>query len=439
MAEEGNDIQKLTDRIDALVHVNERLIRVLTHSLPSAAEVAPVNGPNKAAASSAPGTPILVPSVPPSGRTRRNTQLSVADLESIRKPSSFNGDDSSESGDDESFFVQETLPPESFAEGDLKLHVNGYPWGPTGETILQEILEDRRSLEDVRLVPVETDIVRNHATYLHGNVYEVSGDGSALPYKVETKDASQAIWQSLSNTNANDARRRKAVGKIVIIREPSAMLFGAVHLTMNRHFDMDQLFRLLMDRSMTKAYMKGYLEKDHRQQRSFVFCFKYHCIVGDTCQPKPWQRSDDDLTSSREHIPISTCSAIVALSLSGPPINTVKRRSRKAEMIVAQIYDPFAPWRVLSMQCFPDWETTVDVHEQNHHYVNGTEAFLVTVLAEYKDAHKRLREINRRIVALVTPPVSPFVVYADSVHHSDCYTLPAQPHVRWQAARQAPI
>jgi hypothetical protein len=58
------------------------------------------------------------------------------------------------------------------------------------------------------------------------------------------------------------------------------------------------------------------------------------------------------------------------------------------------------------MQCFPDWETTVDVHEVNRHYVNGTEAFLVTVLAEYKDAQKRLREINERIVVLVTPPVS---------------------------------
>src|SRR5213078_1204529 len=129
--------------------------------------VAPANGPNKPTASSAPGSPILVPSIPLSGRTRRGTQLSVTDLDSIRKPSSFNGDDSSESGDDESFFVQETLPPESFAEGDLKLHVNDYPWGPPGETILQEIRDDPRSLEDVRLVPVETDFVRNHATYLH--------------------------------------------------------------------------------------------------------------------------------------------------------------------------------------------------------------------------------------------------------------------------------
>lgn len=428
MAGEGNDIQKLTDRIDALVQINERLIRALTQSVASAAEAAPANGPNKPTTASLAGSasPTLPPSVLLTGRTRRNTQVSVIDLDSIRKPSLFSGDESSESGDDQSFFVQETLPPESFAEKDLKPYVKTYPWEPPGLAILQEIREDPQSLEDARLVPVETDLLRDHATYLHANVYEVGGDGSALPYHVETKDPSQTIWHSLSNTNADEARQRKAVGRIIIVREPSALLFGAVHLTMNRHFDVDQLFRLLTDRTMTKAYMKGCLKSDPRQQRSYVFSFKYHCIVGDACQPKPWQKSDNDLTSNQDHIPLSTCSSIVALSLSGPPINTLKRRSRKAKTIIGQIYDPFAPWRVLSIQCFPDWETTVDVHEQNHHYVNGTEAFLVTVLAEYKDAQKRLREINERIVALVTPPVSAGTrLSVDLVHDPDCYTLAA--------------
>jgi hypothetical protein len=426
MTGEGNDIQKLTDRIDALVQVNERLIRVLSQSLPATTEAAPPDGPVRAITVLASGStsPTLPPSIPITGRTRRNTQVSVIDLDSIRKPSLFTGEDSSESDDDESFFVQDTLPRELFAEEDLKRHVKTYQFEHPGRSILGEILQDPRNLDTALLVPVETDLLRDHATYLHANVHEVGSDGSALPYNAESKDASQVIWQSLSHTNTDGARQRKAVGRIIVVREPSALLFGAVHLTLNNHFDMDQLFRLLTDKTETKAYMKGCLKPDHRQQRSFVFAIKYHTIVGDNRQPKAWQISDDDLTSNREHIPISTCSSIVALSLSGKPTNTLRRRSRRAKTIVGQIYDPFAPWRVLSIQCFPDWETTVDVHEQNRHYVNGTEAFLVTVLAEYKDAQKRLREINKRIVALVTPPVSDISCFpVDLGHDIDRYAV----------------
>lgn len=367
MAGEGNDIQRLTNRIDALIQVNERLVQALTQSWPSTAEAAPVHRPTKPIVLSVSDgiSPTLTPSISLSSRPRRNTQVSAIDLDSICKPSLFSGDESSESGDDESFFVQETLPPETFAEEDLKHHVITYPWESNGRTILHEIIDNRRSVEHADLVPVETDLLREHATYLHANVYEVGGDGSALAYNFEGKDPSQVIWESLSNTNADAARRRKAVGRIITVREPAPLLFGAIHLTMNRHFDMDQLFRLLTDRSGTKAYMNGCLKNDLRQQRSFVFCFKYHCIVGESCQPKAWQTSDNDLSSSREHIPISMCSSIVALSLSGGPTNTLRRRSRKAKTIVGQIFDPFAPWRVLSIQCFPDWETTVDVHDHN--------------------------------------------------------------------------
>jgi hypothetical protein len=409
MASEGNDIQKPTDRIDALVQVNERLIRVLSQSLPATGEAAHTTAPIKSALTSASGgnSPSLPPTIPLAGRTRRNTPVSVLDIDSVRKPSLYTGEvDSSESDDDESFFVQDTLPPESFAEEDLNHHIRSYQFEPHAQVMLEEVLKDPQSLDKASLIQTEVEVSPAHAAYHHANVYEVGTDGSALAYNAGTKDPSLAIWKSLSNTNADRTRQRKAVGKIIILREPSALLFGAVHLTMKKHFDMDQLFRLLTDKTATKAYMKGCLKSDPRQQRSFVYSFKYHCIIEDPCEPKAWQMSDGDLTSSRDHIPISTCSSIVALSLSGKPTNTLKRRSRKANIIVGQIFDPFAPWRVLSIQCFPDRETTVDVHEQNRHYVNGIEAFLVTVLAEYKDAQKRLREINERIVQLVTPPVS---------------------------------
>ena len=175
---------------------------------------------------------------------------------------------------------------------------------------------------------------------------------------------------------------------------------------MSEHFDMDEIFRLMVDDTPSKAYMKGCLKSEPRQQRSFVFSFKYHCLIGKEREPMPWQKSEEDYNTKEDHIAISTCSSVVALSFAGPPANQLRRRSRRAETIVGHIFDPFAPWRVLSIQCFPDWKSTVDVHDQNRHYVNGPEAFVVTLLAEYQDAQKRFMEINKKIVLLVTPVVS---------------------------------
>lgn len=238
----------------------------------------------------------------------------------------------------------------------------------------------------------------------HASVYEVGADGAPLLYRPESKGLSQSIWQSINSTNADPMKPRLAMGKITIGREPSLLLFGAVHLTMDPHFDMDEIFRLLSDESPTRAYMKGCFDSEPTQQRSFVFCFKYYTIVGVEREPMPWQSSDKDLRNTKTHIPISSCSSIVGLSLSGKPSTTLKNRSRRAKATVGHVFDPFAPWRVLSIQCYPDWKSTVDTHDSNRHYVNGPEAFLVTLLQEYRDAQKRFSEIARRVTDMTTPP-----------------------------------
>ena len=48
----------------------------------------------------------------------------------------------------------------------------------------------------------------------------------------------------------------------------------------------------------------------------------------------------------------------------------------------------------------------MDSHDSTKHYVNGPEAFLTTLLAEFKDAQKRFEDIFNKISKLVTPPVS---------------------------------
>lgn len=62
-------------------------------------------------------------------------------------------------------------------------------------------------------------------------------------------------------------------------------------------------------------------------------------------------------------------------------------------------------WHVLNIQCYPDHEHTMDSHDSTKHYVNGPEAFLHTLLAEFKDAQKRYKIIKKEVTKLVVPPV----------------------------------
>jgi CorA-like Mg2+ transporter protein len=356
-----------------------------------------------------PNSPPAVPYSPTESTPRsqsRNTGLTpLFDVERTQKGSIFTGEESSDSDDDESLFVQQTLPSESFSENDFRNHLKQHKWDKYAGRILETVLTDKDLLRSPKFfqddgVPQNENASQN----THAIVYEVGADGAALVHRAESQEPSQAIWQSINSTNADQTRRRLATGKITIVREPSPLLFGAVHLTMDRHFDMDEIFRLLSDESPTRAYMKGCFDSEPTQQRSFLFCFKYYTIIGRDREPMPWQSSDKDLRNSKTHIPITSCSSIVALSLSGKPSTMLKNRSRRAKATVGHVFDPFAPWRVLSIQCYPDWKSTVDTHDSNRHYVNGPEAFLVTLLAEYRDAQKRFFEIARRVTDMTTPP-----------------------------------
>ena len=61
--------------------------------------------------------------------------------------------------------------------------------------------------------------------------------------------------------------------------------------------------------------------------------------------------------------------------------------------------------QVLQIECFPDWKHSTEAFEMGHRFLNGPEAFLHALLAEYRDARKRYEEIYKRITILVTPPL----------------------------------
>jgi hypothetical protein len=57
--------------------------------------------------------------------------------------------------------------------------------------------------------------------------------------------------------------------------------------------------------------------------------------------------------------------------------------------------------------------SNTESHDSTKHYVNGPDAFLNTLLTEYKDAQKRFDEISHRVTKLVTPPVSKLYLHLE--------------------------
>ena len=129
-------------------------------------------------------------------------------------------------------------------------------------------------------------------------------------------------------------------------------------------------------------------------------------MIGDDCEPMTWQESDKQRERKPDHIPISRCSAVVALSLVNEPLRKIKNNARRAKNDHGNVYSPWSPWHVLNIQCYPDWRSDTETHDSTKHYVNGPEAFLSTLVAEYKDAQKRFEDLCQRVSKLVTPPVS---------------------------------
>ena len=226
-------LRKLADDREAYISTLTRAEDVLTQALTTAAG-------------------IKVTPRPTSERIRRNTGTTL-EVESVQNGSSTVLDSDSETDDDESLFVQETLPPESYDEQGLRDHIKEYKWTEAGRDVLGDLLTRSPPAEKESLFPraVGSSPDRSHLT--HYSIFDVGTDGAPLPIRpLGTRDTSAisratAIWENIKKTNADPARERLAVGRITILREPSPILFAALHYTMDKHFDVDGLFQLLID------------------------------------------------------------------------------------------------------------------------------------------------------------------------------------------------
>lgn len=108
-----------------------------------------------------------------SERVRRNTGPTPAtlDVEEVRRDlngSTISVDDDSDTDDDESLFVQQILPPESYDEEGLKQHLQEHSWTGAGRAILGGILEDKH-------------LHRRHTIFPH-RLDEASASGAKLSH-----------------------------------------------------------------------------------------------------------------------------------------------------------------------------------------------------------------------------------------------------------------
>lgn len=199
-----------------------------------------------------------------------------------------------------------------------------------------------------------------------------------------------------------------------ILQRPCPATFAGIHFTMQRHFDMDELFTHLVShkdkkRRTTACVALRAFELEPIHQRTFIFVLKYYTVVGEDLSPAPWQRHDGTEIdrATADHVDIAECSSVVALSLSGAPAGQVPPRRGVGNMGARPgvVYNTFAPFHVLNMQCFPDHVRSEPGFVEGSCY-SGPHAFLECLASEYKAAVTRLSQLSEQIEELVIPSVT---------------------------------
>ncbi|KAK3319917.1 hypothetical protein B0T19DRAFT_274588 [Cercophora scortea] len=315
-------------------------------------------------------------------------------------------------------YVQNPLEQEAFSNSDLAVYLSSLdetttlPATAKAFDTIWQLRPEIGTAECLNSFRPPEDGPYGNATY---EVYEVDKHSIPKPKHTDNGDREGAldastVWETIKDVNSSG----DAVGRITILQEPTPLMLGAAHLTMRKHFDMDELLYHLVDpaggsKGKTEAYMDRAFESEPLKQRSFFFVFKYYTVVGEGLTPAPWQAFDSRPQDRRsdDHIDLAECSSILALSLGGEPTNKKirpKTRKKRAGAQTGALYGINAPWHLLSIQRFPDDIHTMRSEDTLKPLYNGPYAFLDSLGVEYRDAVKRYTLLNDMITRLITPP-----------------------------------
>lgn len=181
------------------------------------------------------------PSQPTITEAARRTTTASLEVESIQRDritgSTFTGDDSEEE-ESASIFVQVPLAPDVYSLEGFRTHLRAHKWTDSDFQIIGPLLKDDSVLSSPSLFPVEPGPADDRSHLSHYSIFDVGADGAPLEIRLvggKDKDTSRAmaIWNRLKSTNEDPNRESPAVGRITIVREPSPLLFAALHYTMN--------------------------------------------------------------------------------------------------------------------------------------------------------------------------------------------------------------
>ena len=104
---------------------------------------------------------------------RRNTaDTATPEIESVSKNSgTFVEGEESDTDDDESLFVQQTLPKELYDEEGLKKHIKEYEWTEAGREILGNIVGRDQAVQRGTIFPTHIGEVDDRSHLSHYSIY----------------------------------------------------------------------------------------------------------------------------------------------------------------------------------------------------------------------------------------------------------------------------
>jgi hypothetical protein len=147
-----NDVERLQEQLESLQRSHDTLLKSL---------------------SVVPGGPFAAPPETPTFQrhaTRDRPSLAFADASTL-------SDDSEE--EDESYFVQEELPSQSFDHEHLRDHLKNHDWKEHGRAILAPVITDPGKLsKQPHLFHLGPGTPDDRSHYSHFQVYDVGPDGA---------------------------------------------------------------------------------------------------------------------------------------------------------------------------------------------------------------------------------------------------------------------
>lgn len=138
---------------------------------------------------------------PPPRLTAEAVRRNTLDVDSIQKGSTFSAEDDSDTDDDESLFVQQSLPHERYDEQGFRRHIQQYQWTDSGRVILRDILKNQQLFEQRCVFPEKLGPVADRSHVSHYSIFDVGNDGAPLSIQSasDSRPCSRAlaIWKNL--------------------------------------------------------------------------------------------------------------------------------------------------------------------------------------------------------------------------------------------------